>query len=1030
MKPASFVDSAGVRVGTALGAILVAAVALRAAQSPPPPSPPQPTAPAATELFETRIRPLLAANCFACHAETATAGLRVDSREALLKGGETGPAIVPGDPDKSALMKAVQHADGFPRMPRGRAKLQAADIEALADWIRAGAVWPSATDPAPVASHERVITPEQRRFWSFQPLSKPTPPAVRDVAWPRTDIDRFVLARLEREGLRPVQPADPLTLLRRATLDLTGLPPTPEEIDAFLADGAPDRFDKVIDRLLASPRYGEAWGRVWLDVARFGEDDYRSLDPMGRGFNPYPNAHLYRDWVIRALNEDLPYDRFVSAQLAADLLEGPERVRHLPALGFLGLGPWYYDNGAVEITRADERHDRVDVVSRGMLGLTVGCARCHDHKYDPIPTTDYYALGGVFLNSEYREYPLAPKAIVAEREATEKQLKLKREMLREFTATETQQLAETLAFQAATYMKAAWQVAGEPKKDKLEIVNARKLDYELFDRWLAFLEKRPVFYPYLKAWQALVARGGTAKEADALADRFQELLVGILLEQREVKKENDIIRARALPSAKPKEPANKPNEFKTNDDFCPGCGLELRSMTVERTALWTDVFRENLDPDNAPGKRARPALLRFTGWGLEQRLGGDRRALIEGLRKDIETMEKALPAKYAYVHGVGDVPAPSDLQVHLRGNPQRLGEAVPRGFLSVLSSSGRVSFSSGSGRLDLARTIAAQPLALRVMVNRVWKGHFGTGLVNTPSNFGMNGERPTHPELLEHLAQYFVDHGLSLKALHREIMRSAVYQLSADQQTAESAKDADNRLYWRVSPRRLSAEQIRDAVLFVSGSLDTKMGGPSVPLTPLASRRTIYGRVSRYKLDEFLQLFDFPSPNLSAEQRFSTNVPLQRLFFMNSDFMQQHAERLAELVADEPDDAARITQVYRRVFGRTPTADELTAGRDFLQAEALEQYEDRRAQAKAAETQTTQAAKGMAAPAKPVTPVASPVGQDEPEATAEPDPNGMMAGVVPGVNPSDDEKKKMLPITIFGRYVKVLLSSSEFLFVN
>ena len=405
-----------------VAAILLLASALRAVQAPPAPQSPAPGAttpqpssgasPAAppaqaNEFFETRVRPLLAANCYACHADAAMAGLRVDSREALLRGGETGPALVPGDPEKSALLKVVQHAEGFPRMPRGRARLPAADIEALAQWIREGAVWPaSATDaaaPAPAAAHERTITPEQRAFWSFQPIREPAAPAVQNTAWPRTDIDRFVLARLERDGLAPVAAADKVTLLRRATLGLTGLPPTPEEVDAFVADSSPTAFETVVERLLASPHYGEAWGRMWLDVARYGEDDYRSLDPMGRGFNPYPNAHLYRDWVIRAFNEDLPYDQFVTAQLAADLLDGADRVRHLPALGFLGLGPWYYDNGAVEITKADERHDRVDAVSRGMLGLTVGCARCHDHKYDPIPTKDYYSLAGVFYNTEYHD---------------------------------------------------------------------------------------------------------------------------------------------------------------------------------------------------------------------------------------------------------------------------------------------------------------------------------------------------------------------------------------------------------------------------------------------------------------------------------------------------------------------------------------------------------------------------------------------------------------------------------------------------
>jgi mono/diheme cytochrome c family protein len=1018
-------------------AVVLVGTALRAAQAPrsasvqPAAAGSQAAMPAGVELFETRVRPLLAANCYACHTQSAMAGLRVDSREALLKGGETGPALVPGDPEESALLKVIQHAEGFPRMPRGRAKLPAADIEAVAEWIKAGAVWPGAaeTTAAPVA-REKAITPEQRAFWSFQPLASHAPPAVSHTAWPRTDIDRFILARLEQEGVSPVGGADKLTLLRRATLDLTGVPPTPDEVDAFLKDESPEAFEKVVDRLLASPAYGETWGRMWLDVARYGEDDYRSLDPMGRGYNPYPNAHLYRDWVIRAFNDDLPYDQFVTAQLAADQLEEPARVRHLPALGFLGLGPWYYDNGAVEITRADERHDRVDAVSRGMLGLTVGCARCHDHKYDPIPTKDYYALGGVFLNTEYHEYPLAPKAVVAERKAKEEALEHKREMLREYTNTEAQQLAGTLAFQAAKYMKAAWLVTGEPKKEKAEIIEKEKLDYELFDRWLAFLGRKPTFYPYLKDWQAMIARGGTAKEADTLATAFQELIVSVLLEDRELKKENDIIKARALPTPKPKKPANAPNEFKTNDDFCPGCGLELRSMTKERTALFRDVFVVDLETDSfIPGQTPKPGLLRFRGWGLEQRLGADRRALIEGLRKDIESMEKALPPKYAYVHGVRDLETAEDPRVHLRGNPMRLGDTVPRGFLSVLSPAERVTFTKGSGRLELARAIASSPLALRVIVNRVWKGHFGTGLVNTPSNFGLNGERPTHPELLDFLARSFAANGQSIKALHREIMRSAVYQLSADHQAAAFAKDGGNRLYWRATRRRLGAEQIRDAVLFVSGALDTRMGGPSVPLTPLGRRRTIYGRVSRYKLDEFLQLFDFPSPSQTAEQRFSTNVPLQRLFFMNSDFMQQHAERLAESVADEPDDGARIEKVYRRLFGRAPTADEVKAGRDFLRAEAFKQYEDRKAEA--ADKAKQAAAKGDGAANDPSSPLDVPEkGEAETREATEPSADGMMAGVTPGARAPADDKDKMLPVSAFGRYVKILLSSNEFIFVS
>ena len=383
-------------------------------------------------------------------------------------------------------------------------------------------------------------------------------------------------------------------------------------------------------------------------------------------------------------------------------------------------------------------------------------------------------------------------------------------------------------------------------------------------------------------------------------------------------------------------------------------------------------------------------------------------------------MQKALPPKYAYVHGVRDLPEVSDLKVHVRGNPMRLGDTVPRGFVTVLGDSARQTFSKGSGRLELAQAIVAEPIAARVIVNRVWKEHFGTGLVNTPSNFGLNGEAPSHPELLDHLAQYFLEHGRSLKALHKEILRSATYQLSADDQPAARAKDGGNRLYWRANRRRLSAEQIRDGVLLVSGALDTKIGGPSVTLTPLTARRTIYGKVSRYKLDEFLQLFDFPSPSQTAEQRFTTNVPLQRLFFMNSDFVQQHAERLAEQVADEPDDRARITGAYRRIFGRAPADRELQAGLAFLAAEAQKQYEERKAAAK------MPAADGAAA----TTPEPAPAAEPDAKADADPAAAGMMAGVTAGVEAPADEKKKMRPVSAFGRYVKVLLSSNEFVFVS
>jgi cytochrome c553 len=992
-----------------------------AAQTPPPTS-------QQIEFFEGKIRPLLVNSCFDCHTADEKGGLRLDSRDAMLKGGESGPAIVPGDPDASLLIRAVRHTQGIPKMPRSADKLSEIEIAALAEWIRMGAPWTVAAPAAPgatgappammAAAVDRPIDPSLKAFWSFGPIHKPAVPQPGNASWAKTDIDRFVLARLEREGLTPVGTADRRTLIRRATLDLTGLPATIDEVEAFEKDSSPDAFVKVVDRLLASPRYGERWGRLWLDVARYGEDDPRSLDPMGRGYAPYPNAYLYRDWVIKAFNDDLPYDQFVKAQIAADHFDEKIRVHHLPALGFLGLGPWYYDNGAVEITRADERHDRIDVVTRGFLGLTVACARCHDHKYDPIAQKDYYALSGVFLNTSYTEYPLAPKAVVDEYKKAEKKVKDKEKLLADFNETESRQLAETLAMQASKYMQSSWKVLGEPKEDLWRVASRDKLDYELFDRWVKFLSKPPKYYPYLSKWQAMIKEGGSEEEAKKLADEFQDVLLDVMFEARELKEENDIIKAKANPGTKPKERSNLPNEFVTNDDFCPGCNLELKKQTPERSYLWQHVFLRDIFDEfgGAPGAEgAGPGLLVFRGFALQRWLGGDRRDYLETLRKDIDAARKALPEKYPYAHGVQDIDKPVEQKIHVRGNPMREGSVVQRRFLPVLCDDDEPApLTHGSGRLDLAEAIVREPIAMRVIVNRIWKWHFGTGIVDTPSNFGKLGERPTNPELLEYLAQSFVDGGYSIKALHRQIMLSSVYQLGSADSAVNAAKDSGNRFYWRANRRRMSAEQIRDSVLAVSGALEEKLGGASIPLTPTATRRTVYGKVSRYKLDQFLQLFDFPAATISAEQRFTTNVPLQRLFFMNSDFMQQQAEKIARKLQEEPDNKARITKAYRLVFGRDPSSAELTAGLEYLAAEPLRAYEERK----------------TAEEAKKKEEAADPKKKPKPPSKDEGEPmEGMMAGVVPPAGGSE-ASKKALPVTPLGRYLKVLLSSSEFVFVD
>ncbi len=517
------------------------------------------------DFFETKIRPILATNCYSCHTNSQLGGLRLDSREALLKGGSRGPSIVAGDPDKSLLISAVKQTDAKLKMPVG-GKLKDSEIADLSAWIKAGATWPKGANAAPVTS--KMITPESKNFWSMLPLKTPATPQVKDPKWARTQIDKFVLANLEKQGLKPVAPATKHDLIRRATLDLTGLPPTPEEVAAFEKDNSPDAYAKVIDRLLASPHYGERWGRIWLDVARFGEDDYRSLNPFPRGYRPYPNAYAYRDWVIQSFNDDLPYDKFVKAQLAGDLLPEQDRYKMLPATGFLGLGPWYYDNGSNEVTRADERHDRVDAITRGFLGLTVACARCHDHKYDPIPQKDYYALAGVFFNTIYEEYPTAPKKTIEEFIKLEDEVEKKQRILGEENQALSTQLSRSLVYQTANYLEGVYDVTGaKTKKEVAQVVEQRKLDYELLERWIKYMGKPTEKYKNKVAWQAMIKKGGSPEEAKKLAEQFQQEAVQAMLDKTDIDEQNKVIADKDIEGTKPKKRTDKPSNFVIEQGF-------------------------------------------------------------------------------------------------------------------------------------------------------------------------------------------------------------------------------------------------------------------------------------------------------------------------------------------------------------------------------------------------------------------------------------------------------------------------------
>lgn len=1039
--------------------------------------------PSSPDFFEAKIRPVLAANCFSCHTSNKMGGLRLDSQAAMLQGGKSGPAVVPGDPEKSLLNQLVKSADPKKRMPMG-SKLKDADIAAFDAWVKAGAEWPktAGTPSQQSKSDEYIIHPEQRKFWSFQPLKTPEVPAVKNAKWANTPIDKFILARLEKDGIAPVKAASRRDLIRRATLGLTGLPPTMEEIEAFEKDTSKDAWTKVVDRLLASPHYGERWGRFWLDVARYGEDDYRSLDPMRRGYNPYPNAYLYRDWVVKAFNDDMPFDMFVKAQIAGDLLDEKVRYQTVAGTGFLGLGPWYYDNGAVEVTRADERHDRVDAITRGFLGLTVACARCHDHKYDPIPTKDYYSLAGVFYNTQYEEYPLAPKSVISKFAKIEEAIDTKNKLLMETQQNLTAQLARTLAFETSNYLEGVFEVTGKPKKEIADVVESRKLDYELLSRWIRYMGRTTDKYKNKDAWQAMIKNGGSAEEAKKLAEKLQADVVAVMLARAEIDEENKVIADKAIEGTKKKKRTNKPSNFVTNDDFCPGCGLQLKALPEDQNFFYTEVFQRELSDSDDPnammamGNRfGKPGVLAFRGWGLEKRIGSEALAQINSIRNDIEAERKKIDPYYPFAHGVKDLPTIKELPLSIRGNPENLGPEVPRHFLSVLSQDKPQPFSKGSGRLELAEAIAKQPLAMRVFVNRIWRGHFGTGLVDTPSNFGTTGERPTNPELLEYLADSFVKSGLSVKKLQREILLSSVYQLSSEDNAAAFAKDSGNRLYWRFNKQRLDAEQLRDSVLLVSGNLDDAVGGPSKDLTPANKRRTLYGKVSRYKLDEYLQLFDFPNPSISAERRFTTTVPLQRLFLMNSDFMQVQAEEIAKRVANEVDNRARVKKMYQLVYGRVPTEQEVQLGLAYIKSEPMLEYEEskkkpaedgnrgprRKPSGDAPAPETTSGVamkpeKKTDAATEPVPAVEAAAKteskpQSKPEVKAEVkaddkmddmDPEekakalmgkgmmgGMMMGGRRGAGPGGPPPVKYEP-TVWGRYAKVLLSSSEFLFIN
>ena len=864
------------------------------------------------EFFEAKVRPLLEAHCINCHGPTKQkAGLRLDSREALMRGGDSGPAVEPGRPEGSRLIDAVNHSADLQMPPKG--KLKGVEVEVLAKWVRDGAVWPEAMAEArpTMAAGPGVVTPEARAFWAFRPVEMPAIPGVKDQSWPKGAIDRFVLEPLEAKGLHPVAPANRRALVRRVTFDLIGLPPTPEEVEAFVTDESPEAFGKVVDRLLANPHYGERWGRHWLDVARFAEDQAHTFEARR-----YPHGYKYRDWVTKALNADMPYDQFVIDQIAGDLVEKdkPGRDDRLAALGYFALGPVYY-GGAVY----DELDDRVDTLTRGFLGLTVACARCHDHKFDPIPTSDYYALAGIFSSTAYKEYPVAPPEAVAAYEKGQAAIKAKTAEVAAFLKAESARwTASAAANDSGKYVTGAWTLLNKRKVradlPTAEVAKAEGLEPLFLDRWVKYLAPRDNDpRPHLARWRKLLAaqdpkadlsgdeaaKGEARKVAIALGDYLRATIS--LRDALEAQKTAAL--ANAAEGSPPAPPV-----------FAGPDADAVRDLTAGDDGLFL------LPRDQ-----------------VENHLPADAKDALKAKRAELETRKKDAPTMYEVVHSLTEGSKPASMKVFLRGNPATPGPEAPRRFLTVLEPEGTSAFSTpGSGRLELARAIASpsNPLTARVMVNRVWEHHFGRGLVATPSNFGKMGERPSHPKLLDYLASRFVAGGWSLKTLHREILLSSTYQLAAMDDPSASAVDPDNVLLWRGNRRRLEVEPWRDAMLAVSGELDPAQGGPSVDLAQASNRRrTYYAKVSRHSLDGLLRLFDFPDPNITADKRTVTAVPLQQLFVLNSAFMERQAKALAARLSSGPGEPSeKIRRAFPLLYARPATDAEVAMAVEFLAA--------------------------------------------------------------------------------------------------
>ncbi len=1064
----------------------------------------------AIDFFESKIRPLLLQRCVECHGDSEPEGeLSLTSKNGLTRGGTLGPAVVPGKPKESLLIGAINH-DAFLKMPP-KDKLQTSELALLSQWVAMGAPWPAASSKEDSASpdkkHEQVeFTDIQKSFWAYQPLRSPQPPNVDSNDWSRSPIDAFVLQKLQAKGLEPAEPASKRDLIRRATYDLIGLPPTEDEIESFLYDESSNAFSTVVDRLLASPRYGEKWGRHWLDVARFA--DSNGLDEN----IAYANAFRYRDYVISSFNQDTPYDRFVQEQIAGDLLESnpdqsPEQAESLQrfaATGFLAIGAKMLAEDDPLKMQMDIIDEQLSTVCQAFMGMTIGCARCHDHKFDPIPTADYYALAGIFKSTKtmenykvvakWFERPLASptelevirkfdleidaaKALIAKlnedcRVRVKKSIQdsianalIASIQFEEFNANAKDKLTQGLdrmdrpypvnagyglieaegfhrgnvIREAENYGKAIGVIISKEGANPKAIANAEyDIEVEHAGRYAiefryAAAERRPIrlLLDGVEISPSILVEttgGWQPEDQDWIVGRQMNLSPGKHVLRFESKKlfphidkfaivfQNETVwpfgtepvsLSRAgvdLGISYPvlslwrnylqniRKRLNKDSHGESF--FSPWLGVRNAKEDFESMAkrIYSELENETtLRQQTPPAVRdaflsARPKSLKEfarifevvartvmandgnakdeNGKLREELLGED--SPLAGPEKDIasfysepESVQSLeFEAMIAQIKGRRPNPPmamgvteaePEDLKIHLRGSHLVFGKLVKRRFPQILVSADSASIrESASGRLELAQwmTRTDHQLTSRVIVNRVWHWHFKRGIVSSVDNFGLLGQKPTHPELLDWLASHFVANNWSIKHLHRTILLSQTYQMGTQLLARGMESDPENELRWQFQRRRLTGEETRDSIIDVGAGLDTSMYGTLMKvenhtyvnsavaggvLNYANPRRSIYLPVIRSGMFEVLQTLDFPDPAMSSGERQTSTAAPQALLMMNSDLVHEQTQVIAKQLANASmDDGQRINAAYRRILKRPATTAEMIAAGTFL----------------------------------------------------------------------------------------------------